>query len=93
MLLGHPTYQNDTDTVLNLPWIHEIYNSSATTKYINVDEWPAERNISIMEKKHLVIGMAKCKGYIYTSRLISTFLYLRQDTGIGSTKGYLGYWY
>lgn len=62
MLLGHPTYQNDTDTVLDLPWIHEFYNSPDTTKYLSVDEWPSQKNISIMRSDHLVLGMAKCKG-------------------------------
>lgn len=63
MLLGHPTYQNDTDTVLNLPWITKFYASSAITQYIHTNEWPTEKNISIMENKHLVLGMSKCKGY------------------------------
>lgn len=63
MLMGHPTYQNDTDTVLHLPWISEFYRSSATTKHLSVNEWPSQKNISIMHSDRLVLGMSKCRGY------------------------------
>ena len=62
MLLGNPAAQNDTDTVLNLPWLSSFYNASREFRYTTVSEWPTTKNISKMQHEKLVVGMAKCQG-------------------------------